>query len=528
MAPTPTSTPQPTPTATPVPVPTPTPSLPGVRGGTLTFRAHGTYSTIDPIGPGGLNEFKVVTPMYTRLLSQNAEDEIVPMLATDWTIEGGGTVFTFNLRDDIQFHDGVTVTAEDVAYSFNTTINPPEGLGSRNKSVFAPIIESAEALDPQTARITTKRTSGWFLSHVPINHIVPKHAHEPVAAQGGFQSTGLGSGPFTFESLENGVELVMVRNEDYFKPGLPYLDEIRHVVIEEDEAVIAAFITGRIHHSGSRDFDQTMMDAVTAEREVVINTALRPLIRGFGMNQNHPQLANKRVREALVVAMDERPIVDVAYPGVNLPGTWFPGDFGIPEAERNQYAMFGYGENLEDRLETARQILADEGVNDLQLELLVFPGPYLAASEVIQQLLGRIGVQVDLNITDRAGYKQMSAQGEYDMVYWTGVSPTGEPEHLVAGIWAEGASELGWTGKPHGYSNPQVDQLFADLQNTVDRDARIEITRQIDRIVLDDAAIKFLGWFLTGEVVDSRIKGYATKGDFHPIRILESVWLAPE
>ena len=527
VPPTPTPVP-PTPTATPMPQPTPTPSLAGVRGGTLTVRAHGSVATIDPLWFGGSSDFQTMAPMYSRLLSLDEDDNILPLVAREWTVTENGTAFTFKLRDDARFHDGEPVTAEDVVYSYNQTINPPEGVTSQQKGVFGPVIANVEVLDPLTVSITTNRTLGWFLGHVPIVQIAPKHAHEPVAAEGGFVTTGLGSGPFKFESLVQGVEMRMVRNDNYFKPGLPYLDEILHVVIVETEAVIAAFVTGRIQMSGATEFNQEMIDAITGQMEVVLEPVQRSIVQGIAFNHDHPQLANPRVREALVLAMDQQTIIDIAYPGVREPGSWFQGRFGIPAEERKQYAMFGYGKPRDERLAMAKQILVDEGITDLRLKLLTYPGVHSKGAEVIQELLGRIDVQVDVDIVERAVLFELAGQEEYEILSpWVGLAAFGEPEHFLSTVWSKDAT-IGVTGRVAGYTNPRVDQLFEQLQATVELDERAEITQQIDRILLEDMPANFLGWLSKRETVNPRVRDYHGKDSFHPIWMLESVWLAPE
>lgn len=516
------------PSSAPLPMPSPTPAPAAVRGGVLTLRAQGALGSVDPLWPGGTAEARVSAPMYSRLLSLDKEDRLQPLLAKEWNVTQDGKVFTFNLRDDIKFHDGKPLTADDVVYSFKMTIDPPKGVISQHKGVFAPIIEKLEAVDPYTVRFTTKRAVGWFLSHVPIVQIAPKHAREPVEAQGGFKASGIGSGPFKFQSQTSAVEFRMVRNESYFKKGLPYLDEVRWAVIADDQATIAAFISGRVQHSGGKDFDQEMIDAVKAQREVVVEKFPRPIFAGIPFNFNNPQLAKKRVREALVLALDAKTINDVAYPGGRLPGSFFLGKFGIPPEERNQYAMFGFGKPPKDNWDTAKKILAEEGAANLQLSLLTYPGPHQRAAEIIQEMLGRVGVKAVLKVNDRAAMFALLAKGDYDIASpWDPLSAFGEPEHFVATAWVKSAP-MGFSGRPPGYSNPKIDELYAQLQNTVDPDKRMEITRQVDRVLLEDTPAKLLGWFLGIDVFNPRVRGYVAKEVWHPARMLEEVWLAPQ
>lgn len=524
------STPSLQPTPTPRPAPAPAPAV--SRGGILTLRDAGSFNALEPILSSLPANPRVAAPMYSRLLSLGKDDDLLPMLAKDWTITQNGTVFTFNLRDDVQFHDGKPLTAADVVYSFDMTLTPPKGTVSINKQVFDPVIAKVEALNPQTVRITTKRTSGWFLGHVPIVTIVPKHAHELVAPQGGFTNTGLGSGPFKFQSWTPKLELILSANKSYFKRDLPYLDEIRWLFVADSEAAIAAMITGRLLHSGSLDFTEEEVAAIKARQEVSVLTAPRGITAGVGFNNTNPDLAKKRVREALVLAMDERDIINVAYPGGVLPGSWFPDRFGIPEAERTQFAMYGFGLSREQRLDRAKKILAEEGATNIKFVWASRANsPHLKAGEIGRELLGRIGVQVELKpLADQASLVTYLAKERWDITtFWGGITAFGEPEHFIATTWAKNAPEITSNGRrPTGYTNAKVEELYAQLQNTVEIGKRIELTKQIDRVLLEDVPSKQMGFLMLVNVANPRVKGVIAKDLFHPFWTLEDVWLAPK
>ena len=452
--PAPTATSVPAPTATPAPTPTPLPPPTDVgvsKGGTLTLADRGSSSGLEPILSRLPANLRWVAPMYTRLIQLDESDDLAPLLAETWSVEENGTRFTFNLRDSVTFHDGTPLTAEDVAYSWDKMANPPEGTSSLFSSVFGPIIDTIAAPDATTVVITTTNTVGWFLGHVPVVSIVPKHAHEPVAADGGFTDTGLGSGPFVFESYTPKVELVMTANPDYFEAGLPFLDEIRWPFIAESQAMIAALISGRLLHSGSTDLTQEQVDAIKAQlSDLQVYTAPRGITIGIGFNHNNPNLANPKIREALVIAMDERDIIDVAYPGGVFPGTFFPGAgrFGIPEDEWNDYAMYGFGKSRDERLEMAKQMLDEAGATDLKF-LLDKPGKEPA----LEGRRGRAGPPAAHRSGDRAGglrrpgqpfrlYEERSLRHRDVLGRGNGIRRTGA--FLVRSLVFGGAGVRGW------------------------------------------------------------------------------------
>lgn len=522
-------------TATPSVVPTtrkpePTPTSQVVRGGEFVGRARSEFDN-DPLWMGSIGDLSVSASVYSRLLNLDSQKAVLPLIAKTWKIDQTGTTFTFELERGVRFHDGKPLTADDVVYSFNATINPPKGVISIMQGVFGPVVAKVVALDPYIVQITTKRPANWFLTHVAILNIAPKHAHEGTASQGGFGGNALGSGPFKLQTRVPGVEMRLERNKDYFRPGLPYLDGVRWVIVDDNEAAIAAIITGRIQSSGPRNLSDEQIQRIRTRTKsdttakVNIDEVFKNEARNVGFNLHNPQLANKRVREALVLAMDENAINDVAYPGVNLPGSWMPGRYGIPVEERKQYAMFGYGLPLEQRLDRARKILAEEKVGDLRLRFETYPGAHRTAAQVVQQLLGRVGVKVDIVVSDRATFFQRVANADFDLAKPSrSNSPFGEPEHVIANKWLKGAP-VAMSGRPPDYSNSKVEDLFIQLQNTQEIAARIKITQQIDRVLLEDMPSKLLGWVVQPQVTAARVRGYSGQETLHPFWMLETVWM---
>ena len=533
--PAPTATSVPAPTATPAPTPTPPPPPTDVgvsRGGTLTLGDRGSSSGLEPILSRLPANLRWVAPMYTRLIQLDENDDLAPLLAETWSVEENGTRFTFNLRDSVTFHDGTPLTAEDVAYSWDKMANPPEGTSSLFSSVFGPIIDTIAAPDATTVVITTTNTVGWFLGHVPVVSIVPKHAHEPVAADGGFTDTGLGSGPFVFESYTPKVELVMTANPDYFEAGLPFLDEIRWPFIAESQAMIAALISGRLLHSGSTDLTQEQVDAIKAQlSDLQVYTAPRGITIGIGFNHNNPNLANPKIREALVIAMDERDIIDVAYPGGVFPGTFFPGAgrFGIPEDEWNDYAMYGFGKSRDERLEMAKQMLDEAGATDLSFYWISrAKSPHLKVGEAAQDLLRRIGVEIELEaFADQASLSAFTKSDPFDIVtFWGGVTAFGEPEHFLSGLWSSEAPAFEDGGRrPSGYSNPRIDELLSELKVTIDIAKRMQITQEADRLLLQDAPSKQFGFLMLVNGVGPQVRNLRAAPLAHSLWLLRDVWI---
>ena len=514
------------------PTPTPEAMMEKREGGIFTAANRGSMNGMDPILSSLPANIRWAAPMYSRLLTLDKDANILPLLATSWTVSDDLKVYTFNIKDDVKFHDGQPLTSEDVVYTWDVMINPPEGVPSLRQSLFDAVIDKIEAPDPTTVKITTKIIVGWFLGHVPIVGILPKHAHQPVAAEGGFSATGMGSGPFKFVEFKPKVLMVLEANPDYYE-GIPPLDGIEWPFIFESEAVIAAMITGRLMHFGSNPANSEEIDAIRGGRpDIQIFRAARGISRGIGFNHQNEFLAKKPIREALVLALVEEDIIKVGYPGAVLPGTFFPGRSGIPESEWNDYAMYGFGLSRDERLAKAKEILEAEGATDLKfLWVTRAKSGHAKAAEAGQDLLKRIGVEIEIQaFADQASLNKFVQSQPFDIVTsWVIITPFGEAEHYLSNGWASTAKDFAHAGRrPAGYTNPLIDELLAELRTELDVDKRAAITQKADRILLNDMPSKQMGFLLIQDVLNGRVRGLRAAQLADPIWMLRKVSLAAE
>src|SRR5437868_7454427 len=200
------------------------------RGGMLTFMipadsppsfdAHReqTYATIHS-----------AAPFYSTLIRVNPNDpgsttDIVCDLCTEMPMPtDGGKTYTFKIRDDVTFHNGDKLTAEDVAASLNKIAFPPEGVVSPRSATFM-MVDRIAATDPHTVVIHLKFATSAFLPALadPYNWIYQKKVLDKDIHW--YEHNIMGSGPFKFAGYEVGQEIKGARNPDYYHKGLPYLD----------------------------------------------------------------------------------------------------------------------------------------------------------------------------------------------------------------------------------------------------------------------------------------------------------------
>src|SRR5881628_1013973 len=200
--------------------------------------------------------YAAVAPAYNCLIRTSPYDpmalDIISELADSWDISDGGKTITFHLHKGVKWHDGTPFSSADVQYTVERIMHPPKGMVSPRGPVFAAIIERVETPDPDTVVIHGKGPSGLLL---PLfangwNVIIPKHIAEkdPVNA---LKTTVMGTGPFRLKEPPTSSLWKYERNPDYFKPALPYLDEMEIHIITDAQSMLAAVLSQRVYWSDS-------------------------------------------------------------------------------------------------------------------------------------------------------------------------------------------------------------------------------------------------------------------------------------
>ncbi|MEK7848234.1 MAG: ABC transporter substrate-binding protein, partial [Chloroflexota bacterium] len=315
--PAPAGAPAPTaaPTPTPAPAATPVAEKPQPGGilrfwnrtsppgfDTQRFTSHGPiFST------SVFNNLVRYDPTKRELSPQN----IIPDLAERWEVSQDGKTLTFYLTRGVKWHDGKPFTADDVVYSVEKMVDPKRSAIAGNFPAF----ERAEKVDDYTVRIRLKLPSPSFLAMLAgvYSIMVPKHnaAADPRKAE-----FLVGTGPFKLKSWTPGVSFELVKNPDYFKKGLPYLDGITISIIEDRSAQMDAFVAKRVDMNNPvlGIAEQTLLDRFEKEAKGAENVMMSyPSARLFWLNMAYKPLGDYRVRKALALTMDHQQVLAAGY-----------------------------------------------------------------------------------------------------------------------------------------------------------------------------------------------------------------------
>lgn len=437
---------------------------PPVRGGSLVVAISADPPGWDPTVSTSQEIPRVVYGnVYEGLVRFDRDGNIVPALATDWSVSDDGLVWTFRLREGVRFHDGSALTVDDVLAKFARARNPDSG--HVNGQYYA-AISDVTAPDAATVVITLSQPNRSLL----YNLARPDSIIYPAALTDSQRSQPVGTGPFRFVRYVEGSEVRLERFDGYWNAALPYLDSATFRIIGDANARIAALQAGDIDLIGA---------AVPPEQVGVLEATpgVKVLSGGSGtteitvaMNNSRPPFDDVRVRQAITHAIDKNAIVQGAFFGQ---GTVIGSHMSPAES---------YYVDLSNTYpydpERARALLAEAGLADGLTFKFELPEPYAferRTGEVIAQQLAEVGIDVDLSVVEWGTWIQrIFLGGDYDMTI------IGHSEPRDINIYAN-------PNYYYKYDNPAIGELLAQAESAPTTADEIAAYQEIARIIAADA-----------------------------------------
>ncbi|MFC2032749.1 ABC transporter substrate-binding protein [Chloroflexota bacterium] len=518
----------PKPETTPTPVPTPTPEQPKY-GGILHYWASRNPAGFD------LHAIPSWGPLPCQLVFNNMvsfdpkKGELVPEnligdLAERWEITPDGKTFTFFLNRGVKWHDGNPFTADDVVYSMEKMVDPKR---SRIGKYF-PSFGSVEKVDDYTVKMHLKTPSPSFLSQLAGAYAVIQAKH--LAGTDGKSTDFLvGTGPYKFKSYTEPVIFETVRNPDYFKEGLPYVDGITINFITELSTQVDTLLTKRVDMTspgvGFRSKEQT--DRVAQEApEVKIQFVSYPYAFAYKVNMNYEPLKDPRVRRALSLLADPQNLTVASTGGLEFGWTervLFPSQWELPKDEA--WKIMRWDKPFEERVTEAKKLMAEAGYADgfklriVSANSVDFERTHIAYADVLQRYLN-MDVKLDLPLP--AISREKRAAGDFDLYYENFYCLLGDLDE-----WGD-SFVTGGNANYMSYSNPTVDRLFEEQSQTMDFAKRQALAHEILRILYTDLPAIPAGRFNTYAMAwQPYVKGFTPGHSGYAVShiMMEHVWL---
>ena len=433
--------------------------------------------------------------LYNGLIQLDTALEVQPCIAKRWDISADGLTYTFILRDDVRFHNGRTVTAADFEYSFNRIIDP--SVASPGAWIFGEM-DHCKSLDDTTFMVRLKSPFSPFLSMLGMVYcsVVPREVVEQYGKE--FRSHPCGTGPFKFQYWKEGVKLVLRKNPDYFERDesgtpLPYLDAVAVTFIVDRHTVFLEFVKGNLDFMNSLDasykdeiltLDGQLKEKYAGRIDMVSTPYLNTEYLGFNMENSSSPLDDRRLRQAICCGFDRRKMMRYLRNNIGAPGV---GGFiprGLPG-----YSDCGYEYNP-DR---AKALLAEAGYPDgkgLPKLKLSTTANYLDLCKYIQQQLGLLGVDIQVDVNPPAALREQMAQGKCEWFRGSWVADYPDAENYLSLFYGPNRTPAG----PNytRFSNPRVTKLYNQARSCTDPDERIRLYQTIDSLVMEEAPVMVL------------------------------------
>ena len=447
-------------------------------GGIIVWAVHESMPSFDLHFGNSYIVAQPIAPLYNGLVTQDVyrDGEIVGDLAEHWEITEDSTQITFFLHKGVKFHDGSDFSCADAQYSLDKLADR-----KRTSPTYATIFEEVYAAsicrDDFTLVVSLKRPSAVIITMLSGAQAVMMKKGIAESFDRKSSKFLVGTGPFKFKSYTPGVDFQAERNPNYWKPRLPFIDGYRAVVMSDLTKIFASFRARQLTMTGiGRHLERPEAEILTRDFPDAV-TAIGPRATwdNFVMNASTPPFHDRRVRKAVALATDREKMIAIAVEGWGLLGGFIGPHtpFALPLDELKQHPQFG---------PEAKRFLAEAGyVNGLEVEYQVRRGPLYERGALSRQNdLKKVGINLKIVLLDTAANRERHEKGDFQVYTAPSSVAMDDPDLYYARFTCDAPSNFG------RYCNPAFDQLFDQQSQIFDVAKRAEMTRQMERILLED------------------------------------------
>lgn len=467
-------------------------------GGILSVAATSDGDTLDPHASASYNVHNRVGLASSRLLKPDLSEEyeygeapLAPDLAESWEVSDDQLTYTFNLRDDVVWHNippvnGRPFVADDVVATFERI--QAEGF----QSYMLEHVTAIEAPDEHTVVLRLSEPFAPLLNYMGNHHmwIMPREG-----AEGAYDvaTTVIGTGPFVLTEWDRNVRTVYEANPDYFEEGIPYVDGVVMQVVPDQGARTAAFRAGetQIITAVNPQETQSLLAAVPDARLLqYVGTA--PIM--MYVNMEREPFNDIRVRQAMSMAVDREGMGEALYGSGRFTG---PVNAHILDYVLDQEEL---AELQHYDPDAAKQLLADAGYPDgFQTKLMVTGGygpRVITGAEWVVEDLAAIGIEAEIEVVDYATYiSNRWATVDYDMAVGL-QTPFQEPDEWLRAQYHSEGSRNWWN-----ISDPELDAMLDEQAGLMDEEERIALAQDIQRYILKEVVNPMQLWLGDTEIV---------------------------
>ena len=487
-------------------------------------------TSLDPAFARNQNAIWMINQIFNGLVQVDTALNTVPCIAKTWQISDDGLTYTFNLRDDVYFHDdplfkdgkGRKVVAEDFAYSFFRLIDPK--VASSGGWIFSDKVKDAnsfKALNDSTFQIQLIKPFPAFMQLLTAQYcsVVPKEVVEHYGKD--FRNHPVGTGPFKFKYWKEDEILVLLKNENYWgKDGetrLPYLDAVKVTFISDKQSAFMNFIKKDLDFFNSvdgsyRDDIMTKSGKMTSKYKGKFQLIKGPYLcteyvgilvdTSKALVKNSP-LRFKKVRQAINYAIDKPKLIKYLRNSVGAPATSGFIPRGMPGFDSTRVKGYNYQPALAAKLLAEAGFPNGKGMPEVTLSTST---TYKDLIEFIQAELNTLGIKVKVDVSPSASLRDLMAKNEVNFFRGSWIADYPDGENFLSVFYAKNKVPFG----PNytGYFNKEFDKLFEQSYFEIDAKKRYELYYKMDNMVMEHASIVPILYDQSVTMLQNNISGY--------------------
>ncbi len=461
------------------------------RGGIITMQKHVPMGKLDPHPSSTGIEASEFAPLYNQLVQYSElspTNAIVEDLASNWEVNGDGTIYTFTIHDNVKFTDGEDLTSDDVVFSLNRMVE--EGKPRPRAGLLRNYYQSSRALDPYTVEVTLKFPAAAFLPVLGIEYmkILPKHVVE-AGVDITVGENVVGSGPFIFSRFVKGDRVEFEANPNYFKEGLPYVDGLTKFIIGDIGRMVAAFQTEQLHSQTIGWTNMTVVDylQLSENSSDVLSVTQLDDFAAFGMmiNTNVAPLDDVRVRRALFLATNGDALNEAIMAGKGRRHGPVPYWAGLGSTYDELLDVPGFrltadGQKDPRDIEEAKELLAAAGFpNGFDITMKFRQCcQYAEQTAMLKEQFKEIGINLELiGMESVAGFAAYSAQ-DFELAVQGNGFAVPDADVIINALYRPD----GVRNYSH-WSHPEIEELYAQQSRATDETERKRLIGEIEQIL---------------------------------------------
>jgi peptide/nickel transport system substrate-binding protein len=471
-------------------------------GGTMVWVGHQEVAGLSPNDAAPTVHWAMISNIHNGMLQINTANELEPVLAESYEVAEDGLTYTFRLKQGVLFHDGTEFTAKDVKYTFDFYSDAENGSTLANEFLGMGEIETP---DDYTVVVHMDEVNADFLVLAATTWIVQSTYHAEVG-EDVYRTQPIGTGAFKLVEWVPAEYTLLEAFEDHFR-GRPVLDFLRQNVVPEPSVRAIALETGE---ADSATWPLLVEDSLRLRDEEGYPTfaTVGGSVKHFPLNNQLPQLSDKRVRQAMITAIDRQRIIDELWNGAaevahaNLsPAAALYHKADVKKYDFDPAAAVAL-------LEEAGWTPGADGIREKDGVKLSFTCTTITGdqarrpiAELVQQFLMDVGIDMQLQEAPVASILEALPKGEMDASIFNWTYGDSLSPDASSTLRSDGANNFS------GFRNERVDELLDLGRQEVNPEVRREYYYEIQDIVAEEVPFLYLQWDQWLNVFHPRVTG---------------------